>query len=310
MNPRTRFTIASILVVSFLLLSVGCTPEKAKALRLAAVQFKLEALAAIDSLETLMREEIEPPPRTDFAVSEEFVKNIMSLDSSTEVTAEVIESALDPYEVNPGPEYEIRKKAFLGRMRNEYIAFAGIFDDLERGSLLAVDAVAASAPHVKNLTIQMAALAQSISEHPPKLLQYRSAIIDEIENVRVDGTLPAEQMRLRMIELKDKWIGVKVKESELQRSAVESCLKAAILGMEVRRLIDAYAKLSLDDLNFVISKLLEEAGSVSGRNLEELKAKSKEIFAKLENDPIWSDVSDSVLREVNEAIVVNYGGTE
>ena len=50
----------------FLIVSVtlsGCTPEKARSLRLAAVQFKAESLAAINAIAQMHRRELELPPQ-------------------------------------------------------------------------------------------------------------------------------------------------------------------------------------------------------------------------------------------------------
>jgi len=80
---------------------------------------------------------------------------------------------------------------------------------------------------------------------------------------------------------------------------VKKCLKATLIGREVRRLIDTYDKLSLDDLNSTIAFVLDQAGDISGKDFSQLKRKSEELFSTLENDPIWSDVAQTVLNQVN-----------
>lgn len=89
---------------------------------------------------------------------------------------------------------------------------------------------------------------------------------------------------------------------DLQRGVVEKCLKASIIGMQVRRLIDTYDKISLDDLNSIISSVLEEAGDLTGKDFSQLKLKSEEVFAIIEKDPIWSDLAQGILKKTNNLI--------
>ncbi len=68
----------------YLILFIGiilwsCTPEKARALRTAAVQFKVEAFAAINAIDRMAKQETAAPPRTETEATEEFVKNILDL---------------------------------------------------------------------------------------------------------------------------------------------------------------------------------------------------------------------------------------
>lgn len=148
----------------------------------------------------------------------------------------------------------------------------------------------------------MAAFAKSITDHPPTLFQYRTTIIDEIDIARLDSSLSIDEKRKRLVELKEQWEATKVQEMDLQRGVVEKCLKASIIGMQVRRLIDTYDKISLDDLNSIISFVLEEAGDLTGKDFSQLKLKSEEVFAAIEKDPIWSDLAQGVLEKANNLI--------
>ncbi len=312
MKSSKKYVGILLLVIIGLVLS-GCTPEKARALSIAAVQFKVESLSAVDAIDLLMDKELESPPRTNSEINEEFANRILAIPTEekneagemveVEIDSGEIEQALDPYTVKLDDDYLQKRNEFKNKLRKHYIAFADIFKDLEGGSFFAKKAVKASAPHAKDLTLQMAAFAKSINSNPPILLQYRSAITVEIEKVREDTEITEEKKKSRLIALKEEWDLIKAKELDLQRSTVEKCLKASLLGMKVSRLIDKYDKLSLKDLNFIISKVLDEAGGISGKDLSKLKLKSEDIFAKIESDPIWEDVANTVLDEINDAMV-------
>jgi hypothetical protein len=291
-----------VVLVLALFLAQGCSPEKARALKAAAVQFKLEALAAINAVDGLMRQELEPPPRSTTAANDEFIANVLSLPAKTTLTSEIIALANDPYTVQVAPAVAQQRDKLLNGLRVEYAGFAAIFDDLERGSVLARDAVRASAKHAERLTAQMSALAVAIDKNPPHLLQYETALLADMERVRGDKTLSADTKRKQLLQLKEQWAQMQGKADELRRTTVEQCLKAAVLGKEVRQLIDRYGELSLEDLNSAVALILEDAGAVSGNDYSALQAKSAALFAEIKQDPIWTSVADSVLGEVNQAL--------
>jgi len=160
----------------------------------------------------------------------------------------------------------------------------------------------------EKLTIQMSAFAKSISDHPPIRLQYRSKIIADIEKVH-EGNLSSDVKRSNYIRLKEEWENNKNYEQMLQHETVKKCLQAAQLGMEVRRLIDKYSKLSLEDLNYIVSAILDEAGNISGKDFGELKLKSNEVFEEIKQDPIWNNMAETVLSEINNEILASSSGS-
>lgn len=294
--------VGIVLLLFVGLMLSGCTPEKAGALSNAAVQFKVKSLEAVGAILLLMDKELESPPRTNSEINEEFVKKILELEDGTLITSYAVKTAIDPYSAPLDKEILREQEKFKNKLRKHYIAFADIFEDLEGGSFFAKKAVKASAPHAKKLTLQMAALAKSISSNPPILVQYRNAITVEIENVLEDKELKEGEKKSRLIALKEKWDLILAKELDLQRSTVEKCLEASLLGMQVCRLIDKYDTLSLDDIHFMVNMVINEAGAISGKDLSNLKLKSENIFAKIESDPIWKGMTDVALEEANNAM--------
>ena len=280
----------------------GCTPEKAAALSSAATQFKEKSLEAVDAIASLMDKELEPPPRSNSEINEEFAKNILAVSDDKEITTFIVELANDPYSVVLDDDYKARRKKFRNNLRKSYIAFANIFEELEGGSFFAKKAVKASAPIASNLTLQMAAYAEAITNNPPKLLQYRSAKVVEIAEAKASTTLDSGAKKSRLFALNEEYNAIKTLELELQKSTVKKCLDASLLGMYVGRLIDEYEKLSLKDLHYITGRVLTEVSSITGEDLSKLKLKSEEVFAKIESDPILKDMADMALEEANEAM--------
>ncbi|MEM6614711.1 MAG: hypothetical protein AAF652_21210 [Cyanobacteria bacterium P01_C01_bin.72] len=195
----------------------ACTPEKAKALRSGAVQFKTESIACIDAINVMHQKELEAPPRTAEEIQEEFINNILSSDSSIILPNEV-GFALEPYAPPPlGEQWQ----EFTNKLNTQYISFANIYDDLESGSFTATESVQESAEYAEILTIQMAGFTQSINDNPPVLLQYRTAIaadLTRLKNQYQVGVSADEKQEIRnaATDLLTEWQRVKTQEEELR----------------------------------------------------------------------------------------------
>ncbi|MBN2123538.1 MAG: hypothetical protein JW821_04545 [Deltaproteobacteria bacterium] len=276
----------------------ACTPEKARTLRLAAVQFRVEALAAIKAVEGMMEMEISSRPRTETEVTMEFVRN--ALESSEPWLAEDIDLALDPCRVEIAPGEQHKRKAFFSDLRDQYVAFAAIFADIERGNLFTGRAVEKAAELSEKLTIRMSALAESIRIHPPQLLQLQTDLVSTINDIREDETIDMEEKRRRLMELKEQWIDLRKREKELQRSTLEKCLKAGLLGKEISDLIRKYNEWTIGDMETFVVRTLNLVGSLSGEDLGPLTIKTQKLFVEIREDPVWEDVADKVLDEINQ----------
>ncbi len=217
-----------------------------------------------------------------------------------EISPEIIDMAIDPYKVQGTPDELDAQNNFINKLRQQYYTFSRIFDEIEGSSFLAGQAVEKSGKYVEALTIQMIAFAESISLNPPQLLQLQTSLITTIDNVRKDIRLTADEKRKRLSELKEQWKQLRKNENELQRFTIEQCLKAAVIGKEVRHLIETYSDLSLDDIHDIITHALDIAGSLTGKDLSALKIKSNQVYTDIKEDPIWTDVADSILGEMNE----------
>ncbi|MEL6438535.1 MAG: hypothetical protein AAFQ80_04685 [Cyanobacteria bacterium J06621_8] len=282
----------------------GCTPEKAKALRLGAVQFQAESIACIDAINTMHQKELEAPPRTSKEIEEEFIKNILSSDS-TILDSEEIALALDPYSVNisTGEKWQ----EFIDKLSVQYASFSNIYNDLEQGSFLAAESVEKSAKHAGNLTIQMAGFTQIISDNPPILLQYRSDIaanLTILKNRYQSGVSADEKQEIRSatIDLLTQWQQVKVQEEELKDGTVKQCLQASVMGKELGELIEDYDRLDLDIINTIISGIFDTVGSIASKDFSALKLQSSNLIAQIKEDEILGASAETILREVEIAV--------
>ncbi len=292
--------------------------EKARAIQSAAVQFKSESLAAIQAIDDMRKQELEPPPRSQSEIRSDFVTGI--LNSKSDINASLIDLAIDPYKPPDDPEWN----TFTADLRNQYETFATIFDKLDAGSLVAVDEVRQSAEHAKTLTVQMALFADAVSKNPPVLYRYRNAIVVKLRKQRqayqslqtqlkanhgsIDASPQASRDKLRDIEnqvgeIMGEWQQVKLQEQKLLESTLTQCLKAAVLGKELGNLINRYDQLDLNTINALVPRILNIAGGISGRDVSFLRVKTTSVIGEINQDPLWKGAANLALGQVNTAVV-------
>lgn len=301
--------------ITFFLLAVnitlsGCTPEKARTLRLAAIQFKAESLAAIQAIEQMHQREITPPPLSQSELRNNAINNILT--SKNEILLpQDLDFLIDPDKPQIDPKAQVAWQAFINKMNTQYTTLAAIYDEVESGSLLATDAVQKSAEHARILTLQMAAFATVIDKHPPILLQDRIIVIADIDTLRKQYQQKSNEgeseenlqpLKDKAGELYDQWQQIAVDEQKLRETTLAQCLKAAILGKELTQLIERYNKINLDDLNSIIARVLDTTATITGQDYAALKTRATNVFAEIKNDPIWSKAADTALAEVNNAV--------
>lgn len=308
--------LACFLVVGSSVLT-GCNVEKARAIQGAAVQFKSESLAAIQAINEMRKQELEPPPRSPTDIRRDFVSGILA--SKSDLNANLIDLAIDPFKPPDDPQWN----TFTSVLQNQYENFAAIFDKLDAGNLVAVDDVRQSAEHAKALTVQMALFADAISKNPPMLYRYRNTIVLKLRKQRqtyqdlqtqlkanygsIDASPQVSRDRLREIEtqvgeLMGEWQQVKLQEQKLLETTVAQCLKAAVLGKELGQLLNRYDKLDLNDINLIIPRILGLAGAITGRDYGFLRVKSASIMSEIKQDPLWQDAARLTLDQVNNAV--------
>jgi hypothetical protein len=303
-----------LLVVGFTL--SGCTPEKAKALSFAAIQFKTESLTAINTIDEMYQREIAPVSRSSSVLRSSSVKNILALQQRN-LTADDMDFAIDPEKINLDPSVLENRDKFITNLRIQYTGFSAIFEKLEKGNYLAAPSVRKSEKHAKNLTLQMAVFAALIAKNPPQLLQERAEIIININRLRRDyQTLQIQNNfstdnletsnKKREIEdgigdLMDRWQQNKINEQKLAEKTIKQCLRVATLGKEMSQLIDEYDKLKLDDLNFFINKVLGVVSTITGDNYDSLKLKANQLVDEIKSDPDFNEVVNLALENIGNA---------
>ncbi len=291
------FLLSSLILLGLLL--AGCT-EKARTLHVGVSQFEVQSMLAIDAIDRLRLAEVAPAARSPAQATDELVRNV--LDFEGEITVDALPVLIDPYALDAAAmaESDRRWAAFIGDMRTQYTAFARIFDSIERASFTGREAIRQTKPYVEKLTAQMAFFADSIARNPPQLLQQRSAMLQGLNDIKA-GSAPTDEKARQIARWRDDWLALEAAEGELMRQTVEQCVKAAIIGREIRQQIEIYDDVTLDDIVEAMNRGFQIAQSVTGDDYAQLRGRADEIVQTIRADPVWSSVADTVLREINAA---------
>lgn len=293
----------------------SCSPDKARAIRVGAIQFRNESFSCVDSVNLMRQRELEPAPRTLAEIQQGFAENLWELNQNNlQQLAEegnLVSFLRDPNSTELSAGAENAWKGFLLPVKEQYSAFAAIFDDLERGNFLAADAVGDSIQSAEKLTVQMAGIAQSVVDNPPQMIQYRtrvsSQLIDlkeEYQNLEdISTSDPAFQLfRDRAIELLGAWEQVESLEQELLVTTVTPCLKAASLGNELLPLIRSYDDLDLDTINSFIATVLNQVGLLSQQDFSTVTLKIENVIADIKSDEDMRVSVSMILDEINREV--------
>jgi hypothetical protein len=313
MKTTRQVWMIGLLIVSSINLG-GCSVEKARALQGAAAQFKNESLLAINAIDTMRQKELEPPERSTTDVRQGFISRI--LNSSVDLNSNVLDLALDPYKPPKVPKWD----EFIVDLRGQYEGFANIFDKLDGGRQIDRKEVKQSAEYAKVLTVQMALLADAITKNPPRLNQYRAAVIVRLKKLRQDyqtvqnkikngtGNETLQQLNQRKSDIENQtgeamsnWLQIKQDEKKLLETTVAQCMKAVIMGKELLEVANRYDDLDLNQLNAAIPRILTAASAFTGRDYSSIAAKASQIASDIRADPLWSDVTRRLVDRVNNA---------
>ena len=276
---RTYFLPVLFFLLSTSLILGGCA-NKAKVIRVGATQFENESLAAIYKIDEFRRNELETTPLSSMEATDFFVESVKK--STIPITPEVLETLGDPFKTEaPGSEPEWQ--AFLKEMKHQYTTLAATFTSLEKGSLLAASKVKKTIPFINKLIAQLVSFANYIEEHPADFLRERASVAAQLERVRSQDT-DDEVKTLKLKELERQLREIMASEKQITRETIEYLLKAATIGVELRKLLADYDNLTVDDIAEGLNLAFQLAGDIPGLNVTGLKTKTDSLIIQIKSD--------------------------
>lgn len=303
MKPsKYAYHLLATLVLSSSLMISGCSKEEAKALKDTAKLFGDESIAAINATETMILKEVQEPTQTEEEEKALFLRFVLRQQISDADLAFNLKRLMNPPQ--PSATAVGKLKAYMASLREQYGTLVAIYDDLERGHLLANEAIQKSKPPLEKLTVQMAYLAVCVDKYPANLLKDQSKVLAEIIGLRrayFETADPAvkKEIETKIVEQFFQWQKIEKNEQELTQNVLNHATKAAMLGRELRERIDRYGDITLESLNSLLINVLDIVSNVSGQDYSGLKKQANQVWEAIKNDEDFRGSAEFILSQFN-----------
>jgi hypothetical protein len=301
-SSKYAYHLLATLVLSSSLMISGCSKEEAKALKDTANLFGNESIAAIDATETMILKELQEPTQTEEEEKALFLRVVLRQQISDEDLVSNLKRLMNPPQ--PSATAVGNLKAYMASLREQYGTLVAIYDDVERGHLLANEAVQKSKAPLEKLTVQMAYLAVCVDKYPANLLKDQSKVLAEIRRLRNTYFKTADPATKKDIEGKIveqffQWQKIEKNEQELTQNVLNHATKAAMLGRELREKIDRYGDITLESLNSLLINVLDIVSNVNGQDYSGLKKQANQVWEAIKNDEDFRGSAEVILSQFN-----------
>lgn len=280
-----RAVLLLFLLIPFCLLTTGCNREKAEALKVAAERFRIDAIAALDAIATLLTESVRMPRESPEA---EIARLSRDLEGADTVNAEALSLLVEEQQIGAAAVETVRKE--MDRIGQSYYQFEAMFRSLPQGSLLGRDAVRRAERHAIRLTLEMVNFASTMKEHPVRFTGRRTILLERITEAK--KIQDQERRRDRMAAVARDILALRHDEERAREEAILRCLRAAESGRLVANLIRDYDSLSVEELLVSLRTSMGFVAEISGGKggVPQLVEKYKAIETAIREDPYWSAV--------------------
>jgi hypothetical protein len=271
-----------ILVLVLPLSFYGCTEEKAKAIKVSASQFNNEAETALNMVERILIENMAMPPVGVDKITDD-LEEIKDDFSYADLSGIIRERSI-------GKPQEVQIVDAVSEIRAQYSLFSSVFRSLDKGNLLGGDIVKKAEKHCMNLSMQLIALADCISQGKIET-KLNSERILLSEKIKKDQAIADPNIRREHLAIAAKDIvQLGMRETEIKKRTILQLLKAAEIGKSTAELIRNYDQFTVNEVLTLVEETLRLASSISEQNKDVVSVLSR--YKKIENtireDPYWS----------------------
>lgn len=282
----------------------GCTPEKRAILRLTAMGFRDQAIAAIDSVRGIYQ-------LRGLSRSPEEARSILVnrlLQSSINVADVRQLDRLIQRSLNPSVQPRMTAvDAALNDLATEYDTAAAIFNDLDRINLGSRDAVSRAAKPARSLTVKMLLLAKLISQSPPTPNDpERVAISVRLDQLRQQYANPRtsdadrQSIKNQVDRLIQQWVAVNTQERQAICDALAKIVQAAETGQKLSQLIDEFGQVRIEDALSRITQVLETTSSLTGRDYSAISTRLQSVSNAVESDRTLQAIQQEILSQSSQ----------
>jgi hypothetical protein len=274
-------------VFVFLILLSSCTKEKAEALQLAAEQFRVDAVSAIDQINYLFLQDISIAQPSDEEQKETVVQILQKKDKKY-LTNDVLNKIAK--RADRGKSAATVTNAQLDTLKAQYYQFENMFSSLVKGSYFAKDAVNKAEKHAVNLTLQLINFARILQNGDFTFSASRAAILTKMHKA-VDEPNEALQQEY-FNNLATEFIQLLKDEKAAKENAIRQCYKAAESGNITLELIRNYDNLTVADIMNTIKGSLKFAAEITNGNqsIVDLTTKFDGVEKMIKENPDYQDL--------------------
>ncbi|MBE8987261.1 hypothetical protein [Nostoc sp. LEGE 12450] len=290
-NPVQLKTFLLLLIMSIAL--SGCSPERRAVLRLTALNFKIQASDAIESVKTIYQ--LNPLPRSTVELRRKLLKRLLSdrnIDfADIDQISNIIENQLQTNNKS-NPVNNV-----LNDLKQEYIVAGETFNNIEQAGLLGTEAgaVTRAAEPSRRLTVKMLLLAELVAQNSPSPKNPdRVVILFRFSKLRTQFQNAASEADKRQIfnqgeQLLDELLSINIEDKTMICQARAKLLLTAETGAKLSQLIEKYNDVSFDEVVAKITTILGIASSF-GSDITAVNVRLKEIQTAIQEDPILNDM--------------------
>lgn len=272
-----------IVFIGIIVLS-SCTKEKAEAVQLAAEQFRIDAILAIDEINYIFLQDVSIAKMTEEQQIEELIE-VLNLVGKNDLNSALINDFAGSF--NPGSKANAITNDAFEELKKQYYQFERMFTSLDKGSYFAKDAVAEAEKHAVNLTLQLINYAE-ILQGDFRFASSRAALITKMQNAKDEPNEALQQELYKNISIE--FIQLLKEEKQTQERAIRQCYIAAESGKVVTELIRDYDKMNVSDIMNTIKGTMNFALEVSNGNqtIADLSKKFEGVEKTIRDNPDYA----------------------
>ena len=125
-----------LLFIFIMMILPGCNKEKAEAIKVAAMQFRIEAIDALNKVRYLFEQSVSLPPENQYQQTNRIA---IDLDQAENIGSAELSFLITENEVNESSLQQISNE--FKTLESQYYQFESMFQSLPEGSFFAKNAV-------------------------------------------------------------------------------------------------------------------------------------------------------------------------
>jgi hypothetical protein len=282
-----RIIVLTALVAACALL--GCSKEKATALKTVAEAARTRSTAALRATQTLLERSVAMPSE---AREKRAAALAGQLATATTINAELLDQAMTAVEVDRSALKHIEGEFEPLFLKTR--AFGAMFRSLPEGSYFSADAVKKAEAHAIQLSVEYMHFAKTLHAMDALFAGERTLLLESLQRAK---TLPTEARGELLRKYAADALALREAELQAKQAAIGECLLAAEAFRATAELIRGYSKLSAGDMLTMTRELLATANDISGQQADvaRLVERYGAVEKSIRDDAQWSAALSLIL---------------